>query len=641
MFLNHHELVSSLRRLKESCFRIVLHTAGSNTAQLIDLTPCQLSSAIFLQTSVFPPIVPHLQVEAVEYAERHNLPVTHPLLSRVRACSTTPDAAAAFFVAVLHPTPSARLTTLQALDHVYLKRCVQQMQCFHLQSETAKDASCVSPEVHSLASAPLPDSTGFFSKLALARSKGFRRLQSAVTSKVDELSEYFPDYVHAASDAELAANSAADLAADSASDSGHSRAQLQRARSVAKVQPPASKQHASIQIHASANPAAAAATAQQRQSPVSTSGPAIESASLQQQSLSAQQAGSASIGPSKHEPASEQSQSVSGQQAPAAQLPTCTNESPVGHNKTSPPQQLLGNRHTPSCASAYNEQHAFTEASSSTLASPLPQTDSTVPPRSVALLPSVDADHSVAVSLQSELPTTAISGKPNQAIGAATVAAEEDASFSKKLPSSDAKTLSHRSGEQGQGQELPSAVQGSPATQAPAGLPSAVSPGPSIAAKDKIGQVADSDAVAAAANTSVQPEFLEEPQDTVPAFSGATAPAGSVLRHKTAVTISSHPVEILPQDEEAITNAESDKHLQSHPLQLSSVDEEDLDWAHPNNQHGQRHENNPDTVAQGADGCIAAAVLETASAHQWTSPYLSCDSDHSQAFRQPASHLHR
>ncbi|DBB10202.1 hypothetical protein WJX82_003503 [Trebouxia sp. C0006] len=66
--------------------------------------------------------------KAVLLAEATQTPAEHPILSQVRACSTTPEAAVSFFTAILHPKPSARLTSLQALDHPYLKQCVHQMQ---------------------------------------------------------------------------------------------------------------------------------------------------------------------------------------------------------------------------------------------------------------------------------------------------------------------------------------------------------------------------------------------------------------------------------------------------------------------------------------------------------------------------------
>ena len=556
---------------------------------------------------------------------------------RVRACTTTPDAAAAFFTFLLHPTPSARLTSLQALNHMYLKRCVQQMQDFYRQSAPSQDAACVSPEVHSLASAPLPDSTGFFPKLALARRRGFRHLQSAVSSilparsKVDELAEYFPDYVHAACDAELAAN----LAADSVSDRSDSRArchqgmaQLLPASPVTELQPPASKQPPSLQMHASANPAAAAAIGQERQTPVSAPGPTTEAAGVQQQSMTTQQASAST------ESASQQQHSASGQQAPASLLPRCTTRSPGGPNEASAQQQQQSEYKTmPSPGSASNAQQASAQSSScGSQVSPRLQTDTTAPNRFSKPLMPVNTHQSAAVSLQSEPPTTTLTDRPNQATE---VAAEEDACPGKELSFSDAESLNHRASDQGQNQELPAAVQDPPSTHPPAGHPSTANP----MIQDNISLATDSDAAAAAAvNAAVQ---FEGAQDIVPPVFGATRPARPMLSCKTAVKISSHPVEILPEDEEAMTNAEPDNHLHSHPLQLSPLDEEDLDWCQAEDQQCQSHRHKSGTVEQGVDSSLAASVFETASAQQGTSPYLSWDLDYSQAFRQPVSQLQR
>lgn len=94
-----------------------------------------------------------LQIAAVELAEETHTPVKHPLLDQVRKYTSTPEAAAAFFIAVLHPTPRARLTSLQALNHPYLKQCVQQMQDFYHPPPSDPPRS----RLDILASAPLPD----------------------------------------------------------------------------------------------------------------------------------------------------------------------------------------------------------------------------------------------------------------------------------------------------------------------------------------------------------------------------------------------------------------------------------------------------------------------------------------------------
>ena len=162
-----------------------------------------------------------MQVKAVFTAERTGLPVEHPLLDSVRACSTTPDAAADFFSAVLHPTATKRLTAQQALEHVYLRHCVSQMQMSQPAQAPgpSQDFCCISRESHSLACAPLSSSNAGHA-LPCSGSK-FSRLQSVLRkvlpiptksnvhvparSKVDAQADYFPDYTHPSSDAELSA----------------------------------------------------------------------------------------------------------------------------------------------------------------------------------------------------------------------------------------------------------------------------------------------------------------------------------------------------------------------------------------------------------------------------------------------------
>ncbi|KAL3159449.1 hypothetical protein ABBQ38_009875 [Trebouxia sp. C0009 RCD-2024] len=123
-----------------------------------------------------------LQKAAVEAAERDREPVSHPLLDQVRACSTTPNAAANFFTAFLHPKPSARLTSAQALQHPYLRRCVSQMQ----KAQRTQAPSRSGPKFKRLRSA--------LSHLFLGRNNQ------------DNMSDFFPDYTHPSSDAELAAD---------------------------------------------------------------------------------------------------------------------------------------------------------------------------------------------------------------------------------------------------------------------------------------------------------------------------------------------------------------------------------------------------------------------------------------------------
>ncbi|KAL3159446.1 Immunoglobulin [Trebouxia sp. C0009 RCD-2024] len=157
------------------------------------------------------------QVETCHVADYNKTAVNHPLLDKVRAFSSTPDAAASFFAAIMHPSPTKRLTSIQALQHPYLRRCVQQMQASYSASQQSKlGAALVTP-----VSPPLDDHAhthnSFLSKLMSAPSSGVKTLTSWVgralpgnnsSSKARMLdpARYFPDYVHASSDAELSAH---------------------------------------------------------------------------------------------------------------------------------------------------------------------------------------------------------------------------------------------------------------------------------------------------------------------------------------------------------------------------------------------------------------------------------------------------
>ena len=54
-------------------------------------------------------------------------PVDHPLLDKVRECSTNPDAAADFFQQILHPFYFSRLS-VEALAHDYIAATVNTMR---------------------------------------------------------------------------------------------------------------------------------------------------------------------------------------------------------------------------------------------------------------------------------------------------------------------------------------------------------------------------------------------------------------------------------------------------------------------------------------------------------------------------------
>ena len=57
-------------------------------------------------------------------AEAAGTPVSHPIIDRIRSCSSTPDLAAEFFLCLLRPEASNRATAVNMVSHPYC-----QLQC--------------------------------------------------------------------------------------------------------------------------------------------------------------------------------------------------------------------------------------------------------------------------------------------------------------------------------------------------------------------------------------------------------------------------------------------------------------------------------------------------------------------------------
>ena len=158
----------------------------------------------------FMPLLVCLQIAAVRHAKEKGVAVSHTLLDNVRACSSTPDAAVAFFCAVLNPSPTARLSSTQALHHPYLRCAVHQMQASY-QSPTTPASGMPSR------SDSCTQGTDILGRLASVPSYGFRTMKSLVSqallgnhsssgkAHMRDMARYFPDYVHPSSDAELSA----------------------------------------------------------------------------------------------------------------------------------------------------------------------------------------------------------------------------------------------------------------------------------------------------------------------------------------------------------------------------------------------------------------------------------------------------
>lgn len=143
-------------------------------------------------------------------ADDEQTAVQHPILTRIRACSTTPDAAASFFTAILHPKPSARLTSLQALEHPYLRQCVHQMQNhthpppFNPPRKMGERMACDAlPEAASRRN--MLRSLGTVGRAAgLSGFAVVKSVAKAVSGKRrHDMSHYFPDYTHPQHDLDL------------------------------------------------------------------------------------------------------------------------------------------------------------------------------------------------------------------------------------------------------------------------------------------------------------------------------------------------------------------------------------------------------------------------------------------------------
>ena len=79
-----------------------------------------------------------VQEDAVIAAMDADEPVKHPLLDKVRDCSANPDAAADFFLQILHPYPS-RCMSANAFDHPYVAETCAEMEAY------CKDAPVTTP----------------------------------------------------------------------------------------------------------------------------------------------------------------------------------------------------------------------------------------------------------------------------------------------------------------------------------------------------------------------------------------------------------------------------------------------------------------------------------------------------------------
>ena len=81
---------------------------------------CMTAEHIFHRAQLTTPVC-YLQEEAVHSAQAAGIPVSHPIIDRIRACSSTPDLAADFFLCLLCPEASNRDTAVSMRSHPYCR----------------------------------------------------------------------------------------------------------------------------------------------------------------------------------------------------------------------------------------------------------------------------------------------------------------------------------------------------------------------------------------------------------------------------------------------------------------------------------------------------------------------------------------
>lgn len=160
-----------------------------------------------------------LQTEAVITAMTSESPVEHPLIDRIRDCSSTPNHAADFFTHLLHPIPKLRLTTFEALQHPYMVSCFKHMQC------DSQAPGCLPVHLHEEAPAAqrrsvlravgnqmrVPHAVRLVRKVAGVVAKPVTKPFSCIRQptggdSVPDLSVYFPCYTHHSQDSQVQAS---------------------------------------------------------------------------------------------------------------------------------------------------------------------------------------------------------------------------------------------------------------------------------------------------------------------------------------------------------------------------------------------------------------------------------------------------
>jgi len=156
-----------------------------------------------------------LQTQAVIKAMRAERPVEHPLIDKIRACSSTPNDAADFFTHLLHPLAELRLATVEALHHPYMISCFKHMQC------DSQAPSCQPVNLDEEAPAArrrsvlravgnqmrMPHAVRLVRQAAgIAARRASCIRQPTHRDSVPDLSVYFPCYTHHSQDSQVMAS---------------------------------------------------------------------------------------------------------------------------------------------------------------------------------------------------------------------------------------------------------------------------------------------------------------------------------------------------------------------------------------------------------------------------------------------------
>ena len=115
----------------EPCYALL----GSDTCSAFCNDGCH-TSMLVLQTYYChvwkrqkQPSLRHVQEDVIIEASEAGTLVEHPLLDKVRACSSNPDEASDFFLKLLHPFPIHRMSS-EAQAHPYLADTCNEMEAY-------------------------------------------------------------------------------------------------------------------------------------------------------------------------------------------------------------------------------------------------------------------------------------------------------------------------------------------------------------------------------------------------------------------------------------------------------------------------------------------------------------------------------